>query len=1528
MLAMLSACKSFATVLQQAQPSKMQPVLAAAYGMLPIVLLALLTQQPALAQSDDDEIFSAGFEDPCGFRPSGPGPSLSSISLGDASAGSAITINGQWLEASAFRVFLAGPLPNRALQVELIIQDRQQDHIVATLNDPLRMGSYDVVLQTCIDDIVLAGAYATPAFVSAFAEPGEQVVMAGAAFGAETGSIVVDETGDALQAGIVNWRDNEIVLAVDQGHDSNGAQDVMVSAQSGMLRLIDALVIHGVDNADDDEGPSLVSANATSNTSVIAQFSEAIVGGPDGAEDPTLYSITAPARFPTVNVLAAQVLPPDYTRVRLTTMSQSNLIYTLEVSAIKDLAGNPLASPELGNDPTQTDFTGIPPDGGDVIDSDGDGLTDAAEQSGWTVTVRRIDGSTFSQHVTSDPGDPRFPLDDPINLAARDSDNDGVLDFDEKTFSLNPRAADTDDDGLSDDAELNEIFSNPAEQDSDDDGLGDGLEFNFFKTSPILADTDGDQLTDDVEINLGNRNPLIADLPSPTIEVGESNLQLDVRFLESTSQSTDEIETRSVSSSLTQDSSRTVSNTNSNTQEAMAKLSVGTEYSVEASLTGPSASVTSSVNAEAGWTGSWTSSHTAESTQATQQAYQDSLEEQVAVSEGASVSREVVGASMQVTLSLKSTTNLAYFLRNLQVTALKQDQRNPSVLTPIATLLPDQEPPEGFSLGPLNPERGPIILSTSTIFPQQIEDLMRSPRGLIFKISNFDIVDELGRNFVFTSQDIVDRTATLVIDNGSFDEDGDGAGDLTEYVRVATGSGRVVDTNGDGVIDDNDRRIVFDASGRQVGVTLVDALDALGLQRYRENCPPGDDAPDCRPTGTLTDAEIENSYSVQREGPNGERERIFRIRNTAMDNINPKAWEVITPTGIDTTKNIDQLVLQTESDLKLAFVQDLDRDRITDGTEFLNGCSDTVVDTDGDGMDDRFEVLIGWDVETGSGTRRVFSRCNSEDSDGDGISDLEEAPANFTFEQGDADDPQLIAQATRLNADDFVTDPSRRDTDGDGVDDYDEINGYEVVLRGRNPECESTVTLYFNNLPDPLPDLSNTDCVFVTTNPNDPDTDNDGASDGLELDLGGNPTVSDIDDFSDADGDGLVNIVETEGWDVTIEVVSRSPSRCITACEPGLQVTMTVTSDPMVADTDFDGLLDSDEFVLRTHPGLDENSYPVECTEPPELPVPCGKDSDGDGLTDAQEIDGIEIRDLGIITLDPLDADTDNDKRSDGEEAELVDVEANRWIVRVVGEAPYRVFSDPTQADEDFDTLVDGDERTAGGTGSDPAIADTDGDDRSDAEEVAGSTNPLAEDFRVTVRYHRLNISRDCDTGNRGAGDIDFRLGVRPPQSFFGSTLVDSFSNQDDLGIDESCDDNGDGRIEGDEVHNTFCYRPAIVRDPNTGQEEIIERTRLIQLPDNTSLDFERYSRSFGVTANQEFNLTGFLRELDDGADSRLDLTLDDRFSQDLEIDGNMRNAFFLGSELRDGPIIGTFKNGAGDGDCEVTLEVSIVPEN
>ena len=59
----------------------------------------------------------------------------------------------------------------------------------------------------------------------------------------------------------------------------------------------------------------------------------------------------------------------------------------------------------------------------------------------------------------------------------------------------------------------------------------------------------------------------------------------------------------------------------------------------------------------------------------------------------------------------------------------------------------------------------------------------------------------------------------MIIDNGSFAEDGDGQGDQAEINRVSLGSGRLIDTNGNGRGDSRDQRVVFDPDGRQVGIT-------------------------------------------------------------------------------------------------------------------------------------------------------------------------------------------------------------------------------------------------------------------------------------------------------------------------------------------------------------------------------------------------------------------------------------------------------------------------------------------------------------------------------------------------------------------------------------------------------------------------------------------------------------------------------------------------------------------------------------
>ncbi|MFT4979215.1 MAG: hypothetical protein ACI8S6_005125 [Myxococcota bacterium] len=92
-----------------------------------------------------------------------------------------------------------------------------------------------------------------------------------------------------------------------------------------------------------------------------------------------------------------------------------------------------------------------------------------------------------------------------------------------------------------------------------------------------------------------------------------------------------------------------------------------------------------------------------------------------------------------------------------------------------------------------------------------------------------------------------------------------------------------------------------------------------------------------------------------------------------------------------------------------------------------------------------------------------------------------------------------------------------------------------------------------------------------------------------------------------------------------------------------------------------------------------------------DLPDP---DSDGDGLTDAEE---------AVLKTDPLDPDSDNDGLSDGDE------------VNVHG-------TDPLDSDTDDDGIGDGDEIDVYGT--DPRDRDSDDDGVIDGQELADGTDP------------------------------------------------------------------------------------------------------------------------------------------------------------------------------------------------------------
>ncbi len=134
-------------------------------------------------------------------------------------------------------------------------------------------------------------------------------------------------------------------------------------------------------------------------------------------------------------------------------------------------------------------------------------------------------------------------------------------------------------------------------------------------------------------------------------------------------------------------------------------------------------------------------------------------------------------------------------------------------------------------------------------------------------------------------------------------------------------------------------------------------------------------------------------------------------------------------------------------------------------------------------------------------------------------------------------------------------------------------------------------------------------------------------------------------------------------------------------------------------DSDGDGLTDQDELDLYgTDPGL--------------------ADTDGDGLDDGDEIDA---------GTDPLDADSDDDGLGDGDEIEA-GTDPNAWDSDGDGVSDGDELDldlDPLVADSDGDGLNDGDELDRG---TDPSSADSDSDGISDGDEVDAGLDPSDAD--------------------------------------------------------------------------------------------------------------------------------------------------------------------------------------------------------
>ena len=342
-------------------------------------------------------------------------------------------------------------------------------------------------------------------------------------------------------------------------------------------------------------------------------------------------------------------------------------------------------------------------------------------------------------------------------------------------------------------------------------------------------------------------------------------------------------------------------------------------------------------------------------------------------------------------------------------------------------------------------------------------------------------------------------------------------------------------------------------------------------------------------------------------------------------------------------------------------VIDSDGDGLSNRQEARLGTSPTDADSDDDGLRDGAEPNYGLDSD-GDGALNALD----PDSDNDGLYDGTERGVTNAGAGTDASRGRFVADAHPTSRTKMLV----ADTDRGGVSD----GGEDLNKNGRVDAGEG-------NPLDPLDDaavdldgdgLSDAEEAALGTDPEDADSDDDGVLDGAEPDYA-----------ADSDGDGLLNALDVDSDDdglhdgTELGLTSAGPDTALAAGHFRADADPSTRTSAILADSDRGGISDGNEDPNgngRRDAGEGDPSAAADDATPIV-------DSDGDGLSDA-----LEAR----LGTSPTDADSDDDGVADGAEPNRRDDHDGDGLIN------------PLDPDSDDDLLFDGTERgvTAAGAGT------------------------------------------------------------------------------------------------------------------------------------------------------------------------------------------------------------------------------------
>ena len=459
-------------------------------------------------------------------------------------------------------------------------------------------------------------------------------------------------------------------------------------------------------------------------------------------------------------------------------------------------------------------------------------------------------------------------------------------------------------------------------------------------------------------------------------------------------------------------------------------------------------------------------------------------------------------------------------------------------------------------------------------------------------------------------------------------------------------------------------------------------------------------------------------------------------------------------------QDLDQLTLGSNA-LDSINVTTGDDGSIIELSEFLHGTRPDLSDTDGDGLDDYYEIMprlvtvvlgsdwtwdgVQWQYYEYTEQQYRTTDPTSNDSDDDGYSDgLEDSFGTDPLSADSYPSDQAPNVDTESNDDwiSYFANSALLDTDGDGLSDDDEINRFftEPGVIDTDDDGFTDFEEIYYYYTDPLDKFD----FWV-------DADSDGLRDDWELKNNLNS------DSSDTDGDFISDWLEVfHGSDASeIDTLDEDQDGLLDLWESIYNL-----DDPN-EDWDADGLTNLEEYLNETNPYLDDTDgdWLIDGFEVNRYGTnPLLFDTDGDGVGDGIEL---EWHLTDPTSSDSVEIDTDQDGIPDDWEAangmnpaELDDFDIDTDMDGLPNYLEYWLRTDPGDPNSQSPDSTDGELWENGDLTFSSRVAESDFDFDGDG---------LSDQYELEHNLDIFNADADADSDEDGFTNMEeFTQGTHP----------------------------------------------------------------------------------------------------------------------------------------------------------------------